>query len=173
VPEILIIIRFLSSFLILSTSNLQISYCNQRWSKFQLTFCSQWMKKTGKIACEPIQLNWTHFSLLTLNFRHFQLWLQKSFFLCISGHWSFIKIWNLAQNYSDCKKETLKKKCVKNESQHRILAKINICINVFFFNPPHFQLYTFMISAIFSKSSWNISFRNIKMSKYRWTFPFD
>ena len=98
---------------------------------------------------------------------------KKVFFLCISGHWSLIKIWNLSHNYSDCKKETLKTKWVKNESQHWISAKISICINVFFFNPPYFQLSTFVISAIFSKWNWNISFRNIKMSRYRWTFPFD
>ena len=90
-----------------------------------------------------------------------------------SGHWPLIKIWNLAHSCSDCKKVTLKTKWVKDESQNWILAKINIFINVFFLKQTYFLFCQFLISVIFSKTNWNISFRNIKMSKYRWTFPFD
>ena len=92
-------------------------------------------------------------------------------FLIFNVYWPLIKIWNLAHSCSDCKKVTLKTKWVKDESQNWILAKINIFINVFFLKQTCFIFCQFFISVIFSKTNWNISFRNIKMSKY--TFPFD
>ena len=88
---------------------------------------------------------------------------KKGIFPSTSGHWPPLKNQNLAHNCFGHKKWTLKTKWVEYECQYWIAAKINICINLFFWNRTYVQFCKFIICVNFPPQNWIGSVRNIHL----------